>query len=131
SAGPELLPVDLYLLVDVSELTRETIPGTTTTWWTEVAKGIASFVTTPIASGYEVGLGYFPRPSADASSECRSDDYATPDVELALLQTNAGKITTSLSTAPSAVGRPTEPALEGAVKYMESRSVQPFGRTEA
>lgn len=116
-ARSEYLPVDAYLMLDVSPELGAKIPGSNTTWWDAVRQGITAFANDPVASGYSLGLQYFP--STAGPDSCQAD-YATPDVDIAMLPGNAPSIEQSLAAHVPLVGagRPTGPALAGAIAHV-------------
>jgi hypothetical protein len=118
----EGLPVDAYLMVDLSPDLAATIPGSSTTWWDAVRQGIAAFATDPAASHYALGLQFFPLNGTPTTCQA---DYATPDVEIATLPENASNIEQSLAAHAPLVGagRPTGPALAGAHAHVVPRTL--------
>jgi hypothetical protein len=119
------LGVDGYIMVDRSPDLAGVIPGSNTTWWDAVRRGIEAFARSRAAWGHSFGIQYFP--SSDAQS-CQAD-YATPDVDIAMLADNRAKIEQSLAAHAPLVeaGRPTGPALAGAIAHLSAR-VPAFAR---
>jgi hypothetical protein len=115
------LGVDGYVMVDLSPDLAGTIPGSTATWWDAVRRGILAFVRTRDASGHSFGIQYFP----SSVASCQAD-YATPDVEIAMLPDNTAKIEQSLAAHAPLVdaGRPTGPALAGAIAHFAARATR-------
>lgn len=117
----EYIPIDVLLLVERTPATEEMIPGTTTSWWTATTAGIRSFFGVMSGSSGEVGLKIFPVVDGDGAAACQAD-YVTPDVGMSSL---SGPVTQAiemqLSARAPAAGRPTGPALGGALSYLRAR----------
>lgn len=126
----ERLPVDVLIALERSDATEELIPGTATTWWAATVAGIRSVTENSKAFGNELGIEVFPRGSDGAACGV---DYSTPDIPFASLSPQAAQsIETILMSRAPAFGRPTGPALEGAVAHMQTRvSDQASGRIQA
>jgi hypothetical protein len=126
-------PVDVLIALERSDATEELIPGTATTWWTATVAGIRSVTLNSRAFGNEIAIELFPKGhDGDGSAAC-GVDYSIPDIPFApLSQQAAESIETILMSRGPAFGRPTGPALEGAVAHLQTRvSDQASGRIEA
>ncbi len=109
-------PFDAYLLLDQSSAMNQPASGSTTKW-ALVSTALGTYVTSPQASGMSLGIQYFP-----LLGSCVAADYASPDVEIGVLPTNASALTTSLAAhSPNAgSGEPISAALEGALDHAKS-----------
>ena len=67
----ELVPLDLFVMLDSSESMLETT-GVGTTKWDDVATALVSFFRDSGSAGLGVGLGYFPIP-LDIEDRCTTD----------------------------------------------------------
>jgi hypothetical protein len=133
------VPLDMYFLVDSSLSMDEDIPGGGTRW-AAVSSALMGFLESPSNADVALGLGYFPvvPPAACKMGDpgciclltlcfnlsfelasCNVDDYSTPTVPLAL-PPNAGPLISDLQAHQLNGGTPTRPALEGAVKYVNT-----------
>jgi hypothetical protein len=65
---------------------------------------------------------------AQVGGSCNVPDYATPDVGIDLLSTNAPKLTASLAAHGPGGGTPTSPALQGAYQYADGWATAHPGR---
>jgi hypothetical protein len=131
--GSTLAVVDLYVMLDRSAATAESMPSTSTSWWQATQTALSTFVGDPRAGGtgsaaaLGVGLQYFPLDGTLPES-CDAD-YATPDVEVALLPDNAPPIRTSLRGHGPMGSRPIAPALAGAIAHLKNWGVSHPGRS--
>jgi len=127
----ELAPVDAslldaYLMIDQSSSMGDAVPGGTSTWWSALQAGIASFVNAPGAAGMGVGMQYFPL-GGMAPSSCNAD-YSTPEVDIAALPGNAGALVSSVQAHTPVGFTPTGPALTGAIQHMKAWATSHPGR---
>jgi hypothetical protein len=106
-ASDEFAPaqLDLFVMLDVSESMRLNADR-----WGRVSSAIEAFVQSPDAEGLGVGIGYF-------GSSCNPNDYARPDVPIGVVPAIAPAILDSLDRQTPGSGRPTLPALQGALMY--------------
>jgi hypothetical protein len=116
-ASAEFAPaqLDLFIMLDVSESMRLNADR-----WGRVASALQAFVQSPDAEGLGVGIGYF-------GSSCDPNDYARPDVPIGVVPAVAPAILDSLGRQMPGSGRPTQPALQGAMLYV-SQSVGVVGQ---
>ena len=149
TAQANLVPVDLFVMLDKSGSMTETVQGGGTRW-DAVTGALKAFFGDPANAGIGAGIQYFPLPSgvncsptcatnADcgafgpcfvfvclncaggASDSCNAADYAVADVGIAPL---GGAQTTALvnsinSESPTG-NTPTGPALQGALSYAQN-----------
>jgi len=115
SHSAQLIPLDMYIMVDQSSSMSEPT-GTGATRWQAVAEAIEAFVSDPKSAGLGVGIQYFPLKPGGKTS-CVAGDYAKPEVAIAALPDNAQAITASIEKHGPTPSTPTYPALQGAVTY--------------
>jgi len=74
SQSAQLVPLDLYIMMDSSGSMGDTLTATsTTTKWTAVRSALTSFLQDSRSAGLGVGLQYFPQVEAGAPATCASD----------------------------------------------------------
>ena len=100
--------------------------GTGISRWKAVIQAITAFVTNPKSLSLNVGIQYFPLAPDCGNADncdpfsCNAGDYAVPEIGIAGLDVNAGKISASLAAHKPLVGTPTYPALQGALTYAKT-----------
>jgi hypothetical protein len=136
--------LDLYLLLDQSTAMSTMVNGETK--WQAATDAITSFAKQPGPGSVSLGVQYYGVPNPTpvcpcmTSNDCQAgdfcfsgqchfcklmtppdscnlNDYAKPDVEIALLPAGAGAIGNSLSLHGPVTGPAMGPALDGAVKH--------------
>jgi hypothetical protein len=110
SSKAELLPLDMYIMLDQSGSMSGPVPGGTR--WTAVTQALGTFVGQPNLSGVSVGIQYFGLPDT-----CNPAAYAKAEVEIAPLPGVASAIITSMSQHSPSTGTPTSAALQGAIQH--------------
>lgn len=109
SASAEVLPLDLYILLDRSGSMAYQNK------WLDVTNALRGFVYEPASYGIGVGLQYLPLPQI-----CDPEAYASPDVEIALLPGAQGALNASLANHAPDGDTPMVPALTGALSHAKS-----------
>jgi hypothetical protein len=126
SITTEPIPVDLYLMLDQSSSKSDPLPGSNPpkSRWEAAQMAVANFVNDPRADGtrpgyapMSVGLQFFPLDGV-APGSCMAD-YKTPEVELALLPSNAAAIAAAIEKHQPTGFTPTAAALSGAIAHMK------------
>jgi hypothetical protein len=92
------------------------------TRWEAMASAIGSFVDSPAAAGIGAGIGFFGL--QDTTTSCSVTSYATPTVSLAPLPANAAAIKSAIAATMPGGGTPTAPALQGAIEYARTYTMQ-------
>lgn len=118
STKAELIPLDMYIMMDQSGSMSETVSGGGSKW-TAVTQALSAFVSDPSTGGIGVGIGYF----GTKGDSCIASDYAVPEVEIAPLPGVASQITSSLAMHSPSTGTPTAPALAGAINHAKAWAV--------
>jgi len=113
SSKAQLLPLDMYIMLDQSGSMSGAVPGGTK--WTAVTQALATFVTQPNLNGVSVGIQYFALPDT-----CNPAVYAIPEVPIQPLPGVANAIINSMAGHGPSTGTPTKPALEGAIQYAKA-----------
>lgn len=138
---PEILPVDAYIMFDQS--TSMDFPVTTTsptTWFQAAAQAVTNFANNSSGdakiAALGVGIQFFalPNGSTDPAYTCLIPQYATPEVEISPLSTNAQNIINAVNAhLPTGLHTftPTEPALQGALDHMTAWAPTHAGRAAA
>lgn len=140
-------PLDMYFLVDSSGSMAERAGGGADKW-ALVTEALTDFLSAPLNTQLNAGIGYFP---VDASStcsagepgclcipfinlclpnlggSCATGDYTTPAVPLSLPPAPA-RVIDDLSARDVAGGTPTAAALGGTYRYLETWSLAHPGR---
>lgn len=111
SARAEVLPLDLYILLDRSGSMAYQNK------WVDVTNALRGFVYAPSSAGVGVGLQYLPLPQL-----CEPDAYAKPDVEIAELPGGKTAIIASLAAHAPEGETPMVPALVGALAHAKAWS---------
>lgn len=111
SARAEVLPLDLYILLDRS--------GSMTYQhkWVDVTQALKGFLYAPSSAGVGVGLQYLPLPRL-----CDPGAYAAPDVEITTLPGAKGALIASLDAHAPEGETPMVPALVGALSHAKAWS---------
>jgi hypothetical protein len=121
----EQIPVDIYVMLDQSiSMAQPTASGVTR--WEAVTDAISAFVQDDRATGIGVGIDYF-GVGYISEENCKAENYADPDVEIAQLPGNRDAIVTSLANAlgpESSSKTPTFAALDGALQYATAHARQ-------
>jgi hypothetical protein len=101
--------LDIYVLLNDS--------GSMVAYWPSVAEAFNTFLHDPESAGVGMGIQYF-----GPDSPCDAEMYASPAAPIAPLPENAVRIGDSFPMLPVR-STPTQPALEGAIRYARSWSV--------
>jgi hypothetical protein len=142
TANATPVPADLYVMLDQTASMSDALGASTR--WQQVTSGLQSFALSPPTT-VDVGLQYFGLAptscpascsiDADcgacgpcfmgfctgaAGDSCNASDYATPDVEISPMPSQAGSITSSLAAHSPATSHATSAALQGLVDHMHS-----------
>jgi hypothetical protein len=117
-AAAEALPVDMFIMLDQSVSMNDSLQGDDVSMWEGTSAALSAFVNHPAAAGLGVGIQYFGLPDA-----CNVDAYATPDVPVGRLPGVAPAIVSSINAHYPSTLTPMAPALEGALRYMQSWAV--------
>lgn len=104
-AAAHLIPLDLFVMLDQSG-------SMTGPKWTAVTDALKGFAAKKENAELGMGLQFFPLPGA---SVCKYEAYATPEVPLAPLSTNASLIAEAIAKHKPAGETPTLPAVQGAL----------------
>jgi von Willebrand factor type A domain len=115
SSKAQLLPLDMYVMLDQSGSMSTAVNGGGTRW-TAVTGALTTFVNQPNLNGVSVGIQYFPLKVGGLDS-CNTADYANPAVEIAPLPGVANTIITSMGQHAPAGNTPTSAALDGAITH--------------
>lgn len=146
----QLLPLDMFIMLDKSGSMMETVSGGGTKW-DAITSALQAFFVQPNLQGVSVGLQYFgvapttPCPATCSTNadcgpyapclqgfgcllcgvpnvdSCTAADYAKADVEISPInQAQINKLLTSLGANPPETGTPTEPALQGALDHAKA-----------
>ncbi|MCC6649150.1 MAG: VWA domain-containing protein [Polyangiaceae bacterium] len=148
TTGGELIPLDLYFMVDRSGSMEDNGK------WTSVTTALKQFVALPDAAGIGVGIGFFGvPPSKPPPTSCTNDaqcgeygpclpgfnmctgavggadsceyaDYATPKMTIATLPAAASQFTGEIGKVSPKGSTPTTPAIRGALTYAHEWSTQ-------
>ena len=111
SSEAQLIPVDMYVMLDKSGSMGSTDGGTASKW-VNVTTALKQFAQSASATGIGMGIQYFP-----LGNECAVASYSTPDVGIGALPGNAAAIAASLGAHNPGGGTPTLPAEQGAIDY--------------
>jgi hypothetical protein len=141
----QLVPLDLYIMLDQSGSMSDTVAGGGTKW-SAVTTALKSFFADPKSAGISAGIQYFPlqaggqpppfcQNNADCGAfgpclfgscfggqgggdSCTAADYAKPDVEIALLAAaQVSALDASIAKHGPTTNTPTAPALQGAIQH--------------
>jgi hypothetical protein len=124
----EALPVDMYVMFDQSQSMTALVPNANppVNWWQMAQQAVVQFVQDPAATGIGVGIQFFPYHGSVAGpdpnvpgSSCFAQNYATPEVPVALLPGNSGPLVQAIQSHAPTTFTPTAAALQGAVQYMQ------------
>ena len=112
-------PTALYLMVDRSITMVDLVGSSSTSIWDATTSGIISFLQSPLSTGLDAAIQYFPLPDP-----CNPATYATPDVPFGALPGNETAITTSISDNDPAiqpvVGKAVSESLQSAISYSKT-----------
>jgi hypothetical protein len=140
----ELVPLDLFIMLDQSASMAEPVKGGATKW-AAVTTALKAFFADPKSKNVGVGIQYFALPykaappvscktdadcngygpclfqacsGGDGKDSCDATDYATADVEIATLDANqVSKLSASVDSHQPSTATPTAPALAGAIQH--------------
>ncbi len=116
------IPIDFYFVVDKS--TSMNADAGMQSRWTAMANALNTFVRSPSSAGLGAGVNFFPKTSGGNNNAlCGVNDYATPDVPIALLPDVAPQIATALAAQRLVSGTPTRAALEGSLGYARAQKM--------
>jgi len=98
--------------------------------WDAVSQAIIDFVNAPAPTmaGVGVGLGFF---GLGGNNDCNVQGYATPVVPIAPLPGSATPIGDAIMMNMPAGDTPTTPALQGAIQYASTYTIQQMGMRAA
>lgn len=124
----DLLPVDVLIVLDRSASMGEPLsPDSNDSKWNSVVSAIQTFASSPEGAGQGIGVQYF----AAGPDACQPSSYASPAVPVGPLPDVTSPLLASLEQYDPAggapvTGRPTYPALHGALQHMrEAATAQP------
>jgi hypothetical protein len=115
----EVLPLDLYLMVDRSASMDNPIEGQTITKWVNQSDALKSFFQAPDSQGLWAALKFFPLDNgyAPQDPQCSGNPYAIPQVPWGELPGHAAALTQAVDTAqPEGNFTPTQEAIHGVLK---------------
>lgn len=150
TTGGELVPLDLYFMVDRSGSMQDSGK------WTNVTTALKQFVALPDAAGIGVGIGFFgvapskPPPTSctnnaqcgdygpclagfnmctgaigGAPDSCDFNDYVKPKMTISELPAAASQFTSEVSKqSPDGSATPTTPGIRGALTYAHDWATQ-------
>lgn len=127
------VPVDIFVLMDRSGSMVYAVPGLVRdggaplSRWDSLEEALTNFVSSPAASGLQIGIGFFP--PAGLYGECDVMGYANPPVPIAPLPGVAPAFIAAMNMTSPAGGTPMMPALQGAVQYAKQREMMTGRRT--
>jgi hypothetical protein len=129
-----VIPIDLYFTMDRS-LSMNTIdPGSTKSRWAAVSGALNTLIFSPMSAGLGMGIGFFPRTSAQGQTLCTSADYFFPVVPIGTLDASnivALNIQAAIGAQVLGSGTPTTPALDGAHKFARNEQMMHGDRLAA
>jgi von Willebrand factor type A domain len=127
------IPGDIFIMLDQSaSMNCEAANATCSdppkhpvgpTRWTAVTDAIKGFVNDLGSSGIGVGIGFF------SLESCNPADYAVPSVPIAALPGNGMAITDAIALHVPRTDTKTVPALQGAIQYATTYTMNTPGRT--
>jgi len=141
AAEGELMPVDLYFMVDITGSMKCPVPDSrtspcevdpgppyaSTTRWVVESAALKSFMSSPANAGLGVGIGFFP----SASNLCDASSYTRPAVEIAALPGAASALNAAIDAQSPAGNTPTVASLTGALDHAQSWATAHPGRNTA
>ena len=110
------VPVDLYLLVDVSTSMLNPIAGGTQTKWQVANDALLAFLRDPMSAGLNIAMSFFP-----LGASCDLAEYSRPAVPFTELPAGITPLSTALAGAKLAPGTPTGVAVNGALAQIRAR----------
>lgn len=118
SVEAEVIPVDLFLMMDRSQSMGFSVEGSSMTRWEALREAVETFVTDPAAAEIGGGIGFFSLSGgANDELDCNADDYAEPVVPIAPLGEVGADLIEAIEEVTPGGLTPTVPALEGAINY--------------
>jgi hypothetical protein len=118
SVEAEVVPVDLFVMMDRSQSMGFPVEGSTMTRWEALRDAVQSFAEDPAAAEIRAGIGFFSLSGvANDDLDCDPDNYAEPSVPIGLLSEVGGDLVAAFDDIEPAGLTPTVPALQGAVSY--------------
>jgi hypothetical protein len=121
SVEAEVIPVDLFMMMDRSQSMGFAVEGSNMTRWEALRDAVQSFVEDPAAGDIGAGIGFFSiSGGANDDLDCNVDDYAAPVVPIGLLSDVGPDLVAAIEEITPAGLTPTVPALEGAIAYAQS-----------
>ncbi|HET9957682.1 MAG TPA: vWA domain-containing protein [Polyangiaceae bacterium] len=114
----EVVPVDMFIMMDRSVSMNELVPGTQTRRWDALHDAVEAFVNSDSIGSIGAGIGFFGISGAkDDTLDCSVERYAEPTVEIGpLSETGPDLVQAMADTVPGGL-TPTTPALQGAIQY--------------
>ncbi|HKY35157.1 MAG TPA: vWA domain-containing protein [Polyangiaceae bacterium] len=121
SVEAEVIPVDLFMMMDRSQSMGFAVEGSNMTRWEALRDAVQSFVEDPAAGDIGAGIGFFSiSGGAIDDLDCSVDDYAEPVVPIGLLADVGADLVAAIEEVTPAGLTPTVPALQGAITYAQS-----------
>ena len=126
----QVLPLDLYLMVDRSGSMDKPISGQSTSKWDNQSAALKSFFAAPESNGLWAALRFFPLDDAPTPQDpqCSGNAYATPLVDWGELPGANGALVQAIdSTTPDGAFTPTQEAIHGMLKgALQRQLAQPL-----
>lgn len=110
------VPVDMFLLVDVSSSMANVIAGGNQTKWQVAHEALVSFINHPMSAGLNVAMQFFP-----LGASCDLADYSRAAVPFSELPVSSPPLVSALGTARLSSGTPTGVAVVGALAQLRAR----------
>lgn len=110
------VPLDIYVMFDVSGSMLQMDSGSTTTRMDAVRSAVEQFLNAPGSGGINIGLGYFGHQPIGMTT-CNPADYTRPAVPMGVLPGNVQSLVASLRAAQPTGETPTGAAIRGACSY--------------
>ena len=110
--------VDLFLLQDLSGSMLDPIVAGSVDKRTAASQGIKAFLAQPATAAVEIGIGYFPKVTAQNDTSCVLSDY--PVDPIAPAAGNTSTIGASLDAHATPNGSTSPQALQGTFAYVEA-----------
>jgi hypothetical protein len=121
SVEAEVIPVDLFIMMDRSQSMGFAVEGSNMTRWEALRDAVQAFVEDPAAGDIGAGIGFFSISGGAVDDlDCNVDNYAEPVVPIGLLSDVGPDLVTAIEDVTPAGLTPTVPALEGAISYAQS-----------
>jgi hypothetical protein len=138
--GTSQIPTDIFVMEDKSgsmqcpanmdNCQAPPMPLVHPTRWEAFTMAVNTFINAPDSVGIGVGLGFFPL-QMGMETICDVPTYATPAVPIAPLPGNVMAISNAIAMNMPAGGTPTRVALQGAIDYARTYTMNTPGRTAA